>query len=160
MNEAERILDEIAKDYVTDHHSDVNIETAIQIYNAFKEGYKLKLIVEKRQNTSKALYQKIINIVCDYYNTSLDVISKKTRQRDIVQTRQIVMYFGKEYVDLSLKALGEIFNKDHAIVLYSHKTIQNLYETDKNIKYDIIQIRKEIQEFINIQKLQKHERRK
>jgi chromosomal replication initiation ATPase DnaA len=37
--------------------------------------------------------------------------------------------------NLSLSKSGDFYNKDHATVLHSCRTIRNLFQTDKNFKY-------------------------
>ena len=77
----------------------------------------------------------IQKVVCDYFNISLDTLTSKTRKREIVQARQLVMYFAKEYTKSSLALIGTYCgNKDHATVLHAVRTINNLLETDKQFR--------------------------
>lgn len=85
----------------------------------------------------------IKKIVCYYYNLLVEMINQKTRKREIVQARQIAMYFSKKLTKSSLATIGaKIGGKDHATVLHGCKTVQNLYETDKKFKYDVDEIEK------------------
>lgn len=59
---------------------------------------------------------------------------KKTRKRDIIFARQLVQYFCKVFNISSLAIIGRnTGGKDHATVLHSYKTINNLIDTDKYI---------------------------
>ncbi len=88
---------------------------------------------------------KIVKITADYFSISVDAIHSKSRKREIVQARQIAMYFAKKYTKLSLAAIGaEIGKKDHATVLYAAKTVSNLAETDKTFKTYLSEIDKRI----------------
>ncbi len=61
---------------------------------------------------------------------SLAFRNTKFRKREFVLVRQIVMTIIKAYTRRSLTAVGEIYGKDHATVLHSKKTIDNLIDTD------------------------------
>jgi chromosomal replication initiator protein len=87
-------------------------------------------------NTSREVnIEYIQKVVCDYFNINLDILNSKTRKREIVQARQLVMYFAKEYTKSSLAMIGmHCGNKDHATVLHAVRTINNLQETDKQFR--------------------------
>ena len=77
----------------------------------------------------------IQKIVCDYFNLPVEAINSKTRKREIVQARQLSMFFSKKHTKNSLATIGiHCGNKDHATVLHAVKTINNLMETDKQFK--------------------------
>ncbi|HRO75477.1 MAG TPA: chromosomal replication initiator protein DnaA [Crocinitomicaceae bacterium] len=77
----------------------------------------------------------IQKIVCDYFSLSIDDLKSKTRKREIVQARQIAMYFSKKMTKSSLASIGAFCGgKDHATVLHACRTVLNLSETDKQFK--------------------------
>ena len=83
--------------------------------------------------------------VCEYFNVPLEMIGSKTRKREVVQARQIAMFFSKSYTKLSLAMIGlHCGNKDHATVLHACRTVNNLMETDKQFKSYIDEIEKKI----------------
>ena len=77
----------------------------------------------------------IQRIVGEYFEISVDKINSNTRKREIVQARQLAMYFSKSYTKHSLATIGsKLGKKDHATVLHACKTVKNLYDTDRNFK--------------------------
>ncbi|MDR0969786.1 MAG: chromosomal replication initiator protein DnaA [Lentimicrobiaceae bacterium] len=87
----------------------------------------------------------IQKIVCDYFGMSVDLIGRKTRKREIVQARQLAMFFSKKHTKLSLATIGlQCGNKDHATVLHACKTVTNLMETDKTFLKCVNEIDKRI----------------
>jgi chromosomal replication initiator protein len=87
----------------------------------------------------------IKKIVCDFLGVKVDDMQTKSRKQEIVQARQISMFFAKKYTKASLSTIGaEIGNKDHATVLYAHKTVNNLFDTDKVYKTNIMGIEQRI----------------
>ncbi|MCF0206110.1 MAG: chromosomal replication initiator protein DnaA [Bacteroidales bacterium] len=101
-----------------------------------------KLVKNTQREISIDYIQKV---VCNYFSMSVDVLSSKTRKREIVQARQIAMYFAKVMTKNSLAIIGSaIGNKDHATVLHACKTVNNLIETDRNFKHDLEEIEKRL----------------
>jgi len=87
----------------------------------------------------------IQKIVADYFGISIDNLQSNSRKREIVQARQIAMYFSKKFTKLSLSAIGlQTGHKDHATVLYACRTINNLIDTDKRFKKYISEIDKKL----------------
>ena len=77
----------------------------------------------------------IQKIVCDYFDLPIELLKSKTRKREIVQARQIAMYFSKKMTKSSLANIGlHCGGKDHATVLHACRTVNNLSETDKHFR--------------------------
>lgn len=99
-----------------------------------------KLVKSTQQDISIDFIKKT---VCDYFNIAPDQLKSKTRKREIVQSRQVAMYFAKIYTKNSLASIGsQIGGKDHATVLHACKTVNNLMETDKRFKRYIVDLEK------------------
>ena len=48
----------------------------------------------------------IQKVVCDYFDLPIELLKSKTRKREIVQARQISMYFAKKMTKSSLANIG------------------------------------------------------
>jgi chromosomal replication initiator protein len=108
------------------------------------------LIEQKEKNILEKTYliDDILKVVCDYFNMSVDSLRAKTRKREIVQARQLAMYFSKNMTKSSLASIGfQIGKKDHATVLHSCKTVNNLIETDKKFRKIVNDIEKKLNNF-------------
>jgi chromosomal replication initiator protein len=87
----------------------------------------------------------IQKVVCDYFDIPIETMKSKTRKREIVQCRQLAMYFSKQMTKSSLAMIGKYCgNKDHATVLHACKTVNNLADTDKQFKGYISDIEKKL----------------
>jgi len=87
----------------------------------------------------------IQKVVCDYFDIPIETMKSKTRKREIVQCRQLAMYFSKQMTKSSLAMIGKhCGNKDHATVLHACKTVNNLADTDKQFKGYISDIEKKL----------------
>jgi chromosomal replication initiator protein len=75
----------------------------------------------------------------------IDTLKSKTRKREVVQARQIAMYFSKQMTKSSLATIGmHCGGKDHATVLHACKTVNNLMDTDKRFRGYIEDLKKKI----------------
>ena len=87
----------------------------------------------------------IQKVVCDYFNLALELMKSKTRKREVVQARQIAMFFSKQLTKSSLATIGaHCGGKDHATVLHACRTVNNLIDTDKRFRVYISEIEKKI----------------
>ena len=87
----------------------------------------------------------IQKVVCDYFQLPIELLKSKTRRREVVQARQIAMFFAKRMTKSSLASIGaQCGGKDHATVLHACKTVNNLLDTDKRFKTYISELDKKI----------------
>ena len=90
------------------------------------------------KNTAKEIsIDYIQKVVCDYFDIPVDIMKSKTRKREIVQARQLAMYFSKILTKSSLAKIGlHCGNKDHATVLHACKKIKELRDFNNEIEED------------------------
>ena len=106
-----------------------------------------KQMIDKfvKNTTREISIDYIQKVVCDYFDMPVELIKSKTRKREIVQARQLAMFFAKELTKNSLATIGaHCGNKDHATVLHACRTVNNLSETDKRFKAYVVDIRKKL----------------
>lgn len=85
--------------------------------------------------------QKIQDTVCDFFNIKKDLIQSASRKREIVQARQVTMFFIKKLTELSLSQIGvHVGNRNHATVLHACNTVKNLSDVDRGFRSDIEEI--------------------
>ena len=109
---------------------EITLELAIRMINKLVNNTKRELTIDY-----------ISKVVSDYFCIPVDSLSVKTRKREIVQARQIAMYFSKNLTQSSLASIGsQIGGKDHATVLHACRTVTNLKEIDKNFRMSIDEI--------------------
>jgi chromosomal replication initiator protein len=98
------------------------------------------------KNTNKEIsIDYIQKVVSEYFSLTIDQMNSKTRKRNIVQARQLSMYFAKQHTKASLTSIGlQCGNKDHATVLHACKTVQNLIDTDKEFRVYVDDLDKKI----------------
>jgi len=105
----------------------------------------LKNFVKK--STKELTIEVIQRLVSEQLSVSIEDIKSKTRKRDIVQARQISMYFAKKLTNSSLCVIGKHFgNRDHSTVIHACQTVNDLKDTDAEYLNKL----NEIQRIINI----------
>lgn len=79
----------------------------------------------------------VIRIVAEYYQINPSDLLRKTRKREFMFPRQMAHTLYYQFTKRSLEYIGKVIgNKDHATVLNSIRTVNNLRDTDKTIARD------------------------
>ena len=88
----------------------------------------------------------IKTVVCQAMNVDVSSLESKSRKRDIVQARQVAMYFAKSLTkNYSLQHIGaHIAGRDHSTVLHSCKAVSNMMDTDRKFRSMVDEIRGKI----------------
>ena len=96
----------------------------------------IKDIINDSENAPISV-EKIISEVARSYNVSENDILSNRRTANLVLARKVAMYITREITDLSFKAIGEAFGKDHTTVLYGVQTIEKFLQ-DKPYEKELI----------------------
>ncbi|MDE6112124.1 MAG: chromosomal replication initiator protein DnaA, partial [Bacteroidales bacterium] len=98
------------------------------------------------QNSKKDISIDFIKkVVCEYFGIPVSEINVSSRKREIVQARQLAMYFAKQHTKSSLAIIGmQCGNKDHATVLYACKAVNNLMDTNKTFRSTVEELSKRL----------------
>ncbi len=90
---------------------------------------------------SAAFMDKIIKVVSLETGFPEEIICAKIRRREVVESRQLCHRLAKHFTNASLTDIGKrIGSKDHATILHSIKTINNLRDSDRKFsaRYDTL----------------------
>lgn len=114
---------------------DIDMDLAHQIVKNFVKNANRELSIDSIQK-----------IVSEYFRLPVEKLKEKTRKREIVQARQISMFFAKQFTKSSLKTIGLHFGgRDHSTVIHALNTVDDLMATDKEFRRYVDDIRKKIQ---------------
>src|SRR3989344_2302897 len=84
----------------------------------------------------------VVKIVGDYYKIQETSIYEKTRKKEIVKARQVVMYLLREDFNVSYPLIGQkLGGKDHTTVIHSCLKIKNDIKSDPGLMQEMEQIR-------------------
>ncbi len=106
---------------------------------------EVKDLVKNSIKQKKLLsYKEVIKIITDFYKIEEEMIYKKTRKKEVIKPRQIIMYILREDFSISYPSIGEkLGGRDHTTVIHSCEKIK------KEVKIDMLLL-KEIQEIRSI----------
>ncbi len=113
---------------------EITVDLAVELINKIVKNSKHEITIDYIQK-----------IICDYFEMPVDSLQSKTRKREIVQARQLAMFFSKTLTKSSLASIGaQIGKKDHATVLHACKTVTNLIDTDKQFRTEVEEIERRL----------------
>ena len=104
---------------------------------------EVKSILKNTSKPKKALSVKdITKVIADFYNIDENHIYEKTRRKEVVKPRQLVMYILREDCHVSFPLIGQkLGGRDHTTVIHSCDKIKNEIREDPNLLQEINQIR-------------------
>ena len=99
-------------------------------------------LVELRPKTY--LPSDIIVAVCQTLNVPERLITAKTRTKEAVKARNMVMYLIKKYTDSSLGEVGKYVHRDHATVAYSLSAMESQMSYDAVLRQEVATIERQL----------------
>jgi chromosomal replication initiator protein len=107
--------------------------TISEVKNYIKNNAKPKKI---------AAVKDVVRIISDFYNIEEDSIYEKTRRKEVIKPRQIIMYILREDFNISYPSIGQkLGGRDHTTVIHSCEKIKGDIKEDHSLLQEIGQIR-------------------
>ncbi|MBM2817510.1 MAG: Chromosomal replication initiator protein DnaA [Parcubacteria group bacterium] len=104
-----------------------------EIKNLIKNSVKPKKLISVKE---------VVKIISDFYNLEDGIVIKKSRKKEVVKPRQVIMYILREDFNISYPSIGEkLGGRDHTTVMHSCEKIKNEIKTDLILNKEINQIR-------------------
>jgi len=99
----------------------------------------IKNNLKPKKNSS---IKDVIKTIAEFYGITEQEIYEKTRKKEVVKPRQIIMYILREDFDVSYPTIGEkLGGKDHTTVMHSYEKIKEDLKTDSSLSRELSQIR-------------------
>jgi chromosomal replication initiator protein len=104
---------------------------------------EVRQLIKNNIKTKKNVAIKdVVKIIADYYSIDENDIYDKTRRKEIVRARQVVMYILREDFNVSYPLIGQkLGGKDHTTVIHSHLKIKKDLQTDPLLVQEVDNIR-------------------
>jgi len=104
---------------------------------------EIKIILKNNLKPKKLISIKdVIKIVSGFYNIEEAMFYKKTRKREIIKPRQVVMYLLREDFNISYPSIGEeLGGRDHTTIIYACDKIKKNLKIDNLLNQEIEQLR-------------------
>jgi chromosomal replication initiator protein len=118
----------------------ITIQT--ELHNQKLSVNEVKILIKNNIKPKKHLaLEEVVKMIAGFYNMNPKLIYEKTRKKEIVLVRQIVMYILREYFNISYPAIGkEIGGRDHTTVIHSYEKVQERLKEDPNLVREIEQL--------------------
>lgn len=103
----------------------------------------VKILVKNNIKPKKLIsIDSVVKMVSEYYNLDEQVIYEKTRRKEIVRARQIIMFVLREDFNESYPAIGaKLGGKDHTTVIHSYEKIKSELSHDAHLMKELEDIR-------------------
>lgn len=100
-------------------------------------------LVKSNQKPKRSVAVKdIVKIISDFYSIEEDSIYEKTRRKEVIKPRQIIMYILREDFNISYPSIGEkLGGRDHTTVIHSCEKIKTDLKSDQMLGQELTQIR-------------------
>lgn len=107
--------------------------TLLETKNLLKNSIKQK---------KTASVQEVVKTISDFYSIEKESVYEKTRRKEIVKVRQVIMYILREDFNVSYPLIGQkLGGKDHTTVIHSCLKIKSDLKNDMLLAQEIDQIR-------------------
>ena len=104
---------------------------------------EVRSLIKTSAKPKKAISVKeIVKIVADFYQIEEESIYEKTRRKEIIKPRQVVMYLLREDFSISYPSIGQkLGGRDHTTVIHSCEKVKKDIKTDSVLTQEISQLR-------------------
>lgn len=92
---------------------------------------------------------EITKTVCDFFKISFEDVFKNTRKRNVIQAKEVSIYFIRKQHRKSFTEMGVFFNRDHATIIHNNKSVINQLETNSDFRNKIAQLSIKIENLSN-----------
>lgn len=104
---------------------------------------EVKIIIKNSSRPRKTLAATdVVEKVARFYDVDIESIYEKTRRKEVVKPRQVIMYILREDFQISYPAIGKkLGGRDHTTVIHSCDKVKNDLKTNGELEEEITQIR-------------------
>jgi chromosomal replication initiator protein len=86
--------------------------------------------------------QEVVKTIANFYGVEEASIYEKTRRKEVVRPRQVIMYLLREDFRISFPTIGDkLGGRDHTTVIHSCEKIKNDLRQDSILSNELHQIR-------------------
>lgn len=103
----------------------------------------IKNILKNNIKPKKTVAVKdVVKVVSDHYSIDENAVYDKTRRKEIVRARQVIMYILREDFNVSYPLIGQkLGGKDHTTVIHSYLKVKEDLKNDPQLLQELEQIR-------------------
>jgi len=89
--------------------------------------------------------EEVLTTVASFYGVTRDELLGRSRSKEMVHPRQVVMYLAREELQITLPQIGEVLGgRDHTTVMYGVEKITDAIDKDDTLRREILSIRERL----------------
>lgn len=104
---------------------------------------EVKVLIKNSTRPRKSLaVSDVVEKIARYFDVEPSSIYEKTRRKEVVKPRQLIMYILREDFQVSYPAIGQkLGGRDHTTVIHSCEKIKRELKEDEELEEEITQVR-------------------
>ncbi|MEX1028378.1 MAG: chromosomal replication initiator protein DnaA [Candidatus Paceibacterota bacterium] len=104
---------------------------------------EVKQVIKSSEKPKKTMSaEEVIKTIANFYNIDEQAIYQKTRRKEVIKPRQLIMYIMREDFSSSYPSIGQkLGGRDHTTVIHSCEKIREELKTDTALHQELSQIR-------------------
>lgn len=108
---------------------------------------EVKELIKNNIKPKKILsIKEVAEIVSNFYNINEKNLYEKTRKKEVVKPRQVIMYLLREDFSISYPYIGQkLGGRDHTTVIHAYEKIKNEIKASERLQHEVEQIRNLLQ---------------
>jgi chromosomal replication initiator protein len=120
-----------------------NIITQTEVKKNILSVADVKIYLKNNlKNRRSVSIPDIVKVVADFYGINDSFIYNKTRRKDIIKPRQIIMYLLREEFNMSYPNIGDkLGGRDHTTVIHSYEKIKNELKNDGDLIKEVEELK-------------------
>jgi chromosomal replication initiator protein len=92
---------------------------------------------------------QVIETVAKYYSISVPEMVSPSRNKELVQPRQVAMYLIRQETDASLPEIGGLLGgRDHTTILHGVERVKERLEAEEQLRRDVMSVREQL--YLNV----------
>jgi len=104
---------------------------------------EIKQLIKSSEKPQKTLsLEEIVRTIANYYQIDENTIYEKTRRKEVIKPRQLIMYVMREDFNISYPSIGQkLGGRDHTTVIHSCEKVKEELKNDTALNQELNQIR-------------------
>ena len=92
---------------------------------------------------------QVIETISKYYNLSVQDLVSASRNKELVQPRQVAMYLIRQETDASLPEIGGLLGgRDHTTVIHGIERVKERLESEEQLRREVMSVREQL--YLNV----------
>jgi chromosomal replication initiator protein len=105
-------------------------------------GEVKNLVTTNKQPVRNVSIKTVVKVVAGFYNIEEDFIYDKSRKKEVVRPRQVIMYLLREVFNVSYPSIGQkMGGRDHTTVMHSYEKIKSDLKVDSGLIKEIEELK-------------------